>query len=206
MTTWDAWFPDVTVHATTAPDPLVRQAICRASREFFRRTRAWMQWLDPIATTAGEGEEYAFVLPAESQIVRVERATTNGRPLPIESFRQIPVDWLRHPEGQRAIVTQDLQQYALVGLFAASESVQVQVSLMPQPGATGIPDDLADRHLEAIAEGAKSILFLTPNTEFFRPDLAGAARLLFEQGIGAASIDAYRGHTNQVPRASVKWC
>ena len=205
-TTWDAWFPDVLVHVTTAPDPLVRQALCRASREFFRRTRAWMQWLDPIGTTAGEGQTYAFVIPAESQLVRVEQATAGKHPLPVESFRQIDRDWLEHPEGERAVVTQDLQQYALVGNFASAEAVQVQVSLMPQTGATGIPSYLADRHLESIAEGAKAILLLTPNTEFYRPDLAAAARMQFDRCIGAASLDAYRGHTNQVPRASVKWC
>jgi hypothetical protein len=47
---------------------------------------------------------------------------------------------------------------------------------------------------------------LTPNTEFFNPNLAAAARMAFDQGISVASVDAYRGHTNQVPRASVKWC
>lgn len=205
-TTWDAWLPDVLVHATTAPDPLVRQALCRASREFFRRTRSWMQWLEPTSTNAGEGQSYSFVLPAESQLVRVEQATANKMPLPIESFRQIDHDWLEHPQGERMLVTQDLKQYALVGSFASAETVQVQVSLMPQMAATGIPDYLAERHLEAIAEGAKAILLLTPSTEFYRPDLAAASRIMFERAIGLASFDAYRGHTNQVPRARVKWC
>jgi hypothetical protein len=206
MKNWSAWFPDVLVHVSGAPDPLVSHALCRASREFFRRTRAWMQWLDPVASRAGEGVTYDFDLPRGAQKVRIERATVGWRPLAIESFREVDRDCLAQPQGERALVSQDLQAFSLVGLFAAGEVVQVQASLMPTPDAKGLPDDLADRYLELIAEGAKAILMLTPDTEFYRPDLAAVSRAAFERGIGIASLDAYQGHTNNVPRARVKWC
>ena len=62
--------------------------------------------------------------------------------------------------------------FMLVGNTPAAEKVQVQVVLIPSATATGIPDYLASRYLEALAEGAKSELMLTPDTTFFNPELA----------------------------------
>jgi len=207
MKTWDAWFPDVLVYAPTAPDPLVRHAFRRAAQEFFERTRTWMEWLDPVATRAGQSQVYDFDAPRGAQLVRPEMATVGGIELPVSSYREIPRDWLNHPSATRALVTKDLQEFALVGLFAAGEVVQVQVSLKPSDDATGLPDYVAAvRNMKPIAEGAKAILLMTPDTDFFRPDLAAVAQAMFEQGVNAAALEAYQGHTNHVPRARVKWC
>lgn len=205
MATWDAWFPDVLVHAPAAPDPLVRQALCRAARDFLRRTRVWMVWLDPVPTVAGARVAYEFVLPAESQIVRVEQASINGRPLDVQSYRLRQADWTRYDDGEPAVVTRDLAEFILSGTAAAGDEVQVQVSLMPTLAATGIPDDLADRYLEPIARGALSVLLATPDVPFYKPDLAAAYGLMFEQAINTVAVDAYRGHTNEIPRARPKW-
>jgi len=203
VATWDAWFPDVLVHAPAAPDPLVRQAICRSAREFMRRTRVWTEWLQPVATTAGQGVSYTLALPPDSQPVRLERMTAGGRPADIANAWVEPADWTQWPEGPRTLISSDLATYVLRGDWAAGEEVQVQVSLMPTLGALGIPDPLAERHLEAIAAGAKSILLAMP--DFLAPELAAAYRMQFDQAIAAASIDRFRGHTSQIPRASVKW-
>ena len=193
------------VHAPAAPDPLVRQALCRASRTFFRRTRAWMEWLDANATQAGTGREYDFELPPQSELLRVERATVGGRPMEVQSYRDRSSDWATNPQGDRALVTRDLVTFVLTGDFGAGELVQAQASLIPKRNATGIPDHLADRYLEPIAHGALSILLATPDTPFYKPDLAGAYRLMFEQDINTVAVDAYRGHTNEIPRARPKW-
>jgi hypothetical protein len=205
VATWDAWFPDVLVHAPAAPDPLVRQALCRASRTFFRRTRAWMEWLDANATQAGTGREYDFEPPSQSELLRVERATVGGRPMEVQSYRDRSSDWATNPQGDRALVTRDLVTFVLTGDFGAGELVQVQASLIPKRNATGIPDHLADRYLEPIASGALSALLATPDVPFYKPDLAATYGLMFEQAINTATVDAYRGHTSQIPRASVKW-
>lgn len=205
MATWDLWFPDVLVHVTTAPDPLVRQALCRAAREFFKKTRAWTEWLDPATGGSAVAVEYDFDLPPQTELICFEQATLNGRPLSVDSFRQRPSDWTRHPEGNQAVVTRDLQTYHLVGDFAATDVVQAQVSLRPTLKATGIPDHLAERYLEAIAEGAKAILHMTPRADFTDPGMGAVERAMFEAAIANCTVDAYMGHTNQVPRARPKW-
>lgn len=205
MATWDFWFSDVMVHAPTAPDPLVRQALCRASREFLRRTRIWTEWLEATTTTEGMGVEYDFELPTQTELLRIEQATLNGQPLKVQSFRQRAKDWNQYPDGEKALVSRDLVTYNLTGMFSAGDVVQVQASLIPSLRATGLPDYLANSYLEPIAEGAKAILLLTPG-EYFKPDMAGIARALFESYINENSVDAYRSHTNEVPRARTKWC
>lgn len=206
MATWDLWFPDVVIHAATAPDPLVRQAINRAAREFFRRTRAWKEWMDGELSIAGTNVEYGFSLPNQSQIVRLERATKNGLSLGIDAFNAKSSDWTLDTSPDSAVVSRDLVDFTLTGTWATGDVVQVQASFMPTLAATGIPDHLASRYLEPITAGAKSILLLTPDTPFYRPDVAGSNRFIFEEEIAMATVDAWRGHTNVVPRATPSWC
>lgn len=205
MATWDQWFPMVLVHAPTAPDPLVRQALCRAAREFMRRTLAWMEWLEATKTAAGIGMEYDFELPTQTELVRVDGATVSGVPLDVQSYRQAVRDWTAHPDAGRSLVTRDMATFTLQGSFAASESVQVKACLMPTIAATGIPDHLASRYWEAIGEGAKSILLLTRG-DFYQPDLAAVAKGEFQNAIAEHAVDVHRGGTAQTPRSRPKWC
>lgn len=206
MKTWDAWFPDVMVHATSAPDPLVRLALCRASREFFRKTRAWVEWLDAETTSTNAGEEHDFDLPTQTELLRVEQATADGRPLAVSSYRQRPADWVRHTQGGgQGVISRDLVSFYLVGGLQAGAKVQVQASLIPTLNATGLPDHLGNRFFEAITEGAKSILLMTPG-DFFKPELAALSQAVFMGAINSHAVDAYKGHTAEVPRARPKWC
>lgn len=203
--TWDLWFPDVLVNATMAPDPLVRQAVCRAAREFLRTTKAWVEWLDASATVAGTGVEYDFDIPPQAELFRVDQATLNGTPLGVQSFRARNKDWTTD-ESSKSLISRDQVTYTLVGLFSAGDVVQVQATLIPTLKATGLPDFLANRYFEPIAEGAKAIVLMTLDTEFYKPDLAGMCRAKFVSAMNTHAVDAYLGHTTSVPRARPKWC
>lgn len=206
MATWSFWFPDVLVHAPQAPEPLVTHALNRAGREFFRRTRAWTEWLEPQATMAGEGREYDLELPPQADAVRLERATVGGAPLAIGAWRQLERDPMQHGDGDRALVCGDLLVFNLLGRFAAGEQLQVQVALMPKATATGIPDPLAQTYLEPIAEGAKAQLLATTGAPFHDPKAATVAQLAFERLVAQHAVDVFRSHTSGVPRAAVAWC
>lgn len=206
MAKWDYWYPQVLVHVPGAPNPLIAGALRTAARDFFRRTRAWVEWLDPVRTGGGVTAEYDFDLPIESELFALEQATRGGRPYPVQSFRQRQSDPTQFSADQDlGLLSRDLQTFMLVGNMPTDETVQVQVVLIPSAAATGIPDRLASRHLEALAEGAKAQLMLTPDTLFFNPDLAAVANGKFEQAISEASVQAYRGHTKNIPRARPKW-
>lgn len=204
-TTWDAWYPLVLPHARTAPYPLVDQAVLESARTFLKRTRAWMEWLDATPTQAGVSVEYWFELPARTEMVRLERATLNGVPLTVASYREQPTDWTTTQSGP-AVVSRDLVAFNLLGHHPAAQSVQAQASLMPARDSTGLPSALASRFLDVIAEGAKGRLLLIKNTDFYAPDLAAVANAEFERGVGGHGYDVYRGHTGITPRARPKWC
>lgn len=205
MTPWQAWLSDVSRYAHSAPIPLAEHALNRAAREFMRRTRAWMLWLEPEINSTSR--EFFIPLPVRTDLVRIEQATIGANPVPVQSYRLERSDWTRHSGGSIAVVSGDLLSFTLTGVNAnPSEPVQIQASLMPSVRSEGLPDELAARFREAIAAGAIADLLLTPNTKFFSPDLAAVFRSDFERWVNSHCVDAFRGHTNQVPRSTVKWC
>lgn len=205
MIALEQWFPLVLVHVRGAPDPLVTNAIRRAAREFFKRTRVWTEWLDATLATGTHATEYDFDLPTGSELVRVEQATVNGNPLPVQSYRQLLKDWTSNQVDGPSIVSRELASFHLAGSFSPTDSIQAQVSLMPSVSAKSIPDTYATRYQEAIAEGAKAILLMVPG-DFYDPQGAQFAKSIFEAAINSAAVDAYRSHTNNVPRSTPKWC
>lgn len=206
MKTWDAWFPFVMVHAPTAPDPLVRQALCQAAREFFRRTYAWVEWLESeTASDGNQAMQHDFDLPMHAELLRIEKATSNGNPIAVSAFRQAEADPDLHATTDRGVASRDQASFQVFGGVGVGELVQIQASLIPVIGAPGVPDHLGARYHEALAEGAKSILLMVKG-EFFDPDKAALSSAMFERAIGAAGVDSYLGHTKSVPRANPKWC
>lgn len=206
MATWDVFLPEVMPHALTAPHPLVVRHLRNAARTFFRRTQAWVEWLQPEATTAGAGVVYGFALPAQTEVVRLRRATRNGRPLSVENFRERCSDPAQHPgEGPNGIVSADMIEFTLPASSSEGDAIQAQVSLMPSRTAERLPDHLANRFLDAIADGAKSTLLLVPG-DFNDPAMAGVWAAQFDFAIGEAQGDAYMGQTTTVPRPKPRWC
>ena len=204
MALWSAFHPDVLVYVPGCPDPTVEQALRDASIEFFRRTRAWMEWLEPIVT-GGTLREYELELPTGAEVVRIERATRAGQPLEVQGFRTLTSDPARIAGGDLALVSGDRVSVVLTQAVAPRERVQVQASLMPTATATGLGDTLFGQHRQAIAEGAKHRLLRMPGP-LHKPREAEEARLLFEAAVARAGVDAWRSHTNATPRARPKWC
>jgi hypothetical protein len=201
---WSAFYPDVLVYVPGCPDPTVDQALRDASIEFFRRTRAWMEWLEPIFT-AGALREYELELPTGAEVVRIERATRNGQPLEVQGFRTLAADPARTAGGDLALVSADRVAVLLTQAVAPKERVQVQASLRPTATAAGLGDTLFGQHRQAIAEGAKHRLLRMPGP-LHKPREAEEARLLFEAAVARAGVDSWRSHTNATPRAQPKWC
>lgn len=133
---WSAFVPLLAPYAAACPNPLLEAEARRAAIRFFRRTRAWVEWLDPVLSMEGKAE-YDMDVPTGADVVRVERATLGGNPLAILSFRDAPRILL-------ALIWQAKAWSAptVKPLCWAMPSLQVQVALAPSLSATGLPDDL----------------------------------------------------------------
>lgn len=205
MALWSALYPDLTMFVPGCPDPVLEQEVRKAAREFFRRTRAWTQWLDEIPLS-DKLREYDVDLPTGAEVVILEKATLNGRPIEASGYRALSADPIEHEgTGGLAVVSADRLTLLLTQAAGKGDRLQVQASLMPTRTSTGIPDLLLSKHAEAIAEGAKHRLMRTPGP-LHRPIEAEEARVLFEAAVASASVSAWRGNTNVTPRARPKWC
>lgn len=204
MAAWADFHPHVLVYVPGCPDPLVEQELRRAAAEFFTRSLAWMEWLPEIVTTADE-RTYNLVLPAGAEIVRLEQATADDRPIEVSIHREQMADPATVPSGERAATTGDRQTLTLLRTVPVGTRLRAQVSLMPSLTAASLPDRLFTKHLDAIVSGARFRLKRMPGP-LNDPKGAQLARDEFESAIAATSVGAWRGHTSQTPRARPKWC
>ena len=201
---WSAFVPYLAPYAASCPNPLVEAEARRAAIRFFRRTRAWVEWLDPVLSKDG-AVEYDLDVPNGADVVRVERATLDGKPLPVLSFRDAPKDFARSDLTSQGLVSANRKTFVLGNAVAAGLTLQVQVALAPSLSATSLPDDLFELHGLDIANGALSAILAVPGAAFFQPDLAMLKGAHFEGAINAVSVDAWRGFTASTPRVKAKF-
>lgn len=203
MATWDVFLPDVRVHVPDAPDPLVRQALRRASRQFCRRTRAWRAW---VTCTAGDPREYTMTLPTGAAVVRIERVTVDRKPLDLVPFHWPEHDPIEHADAEDVgVVSEDLATLVVTGPEITGD-IRALLSLMPTRQATGVGDFVAERYLEAIASGAASDLLRTRGADWYDPQAANICEGQFQAGIAQACDDVTKWHTSTRPRARINWC
>lgn len=207
MATWDLWFPEVLVSVPGCPDPLVRQALNRAARDFLHRTRAWCEWLEPVVNSSTELDaQYDFEVPNGSEIVVMEYATINGKPLRQHTLRTINRDMPRFDAPQPGMYSEDRQVFSVTGGVPPGQQIQIRATLKPTLTASGIPDYLANQHFEAIASGALAVLLSKRGTPFSDLSTAAIEASKFEAAIGSARAAVYMGHTTTMPRNKLKMC
>ena len=196
-------YPDVLPYVPGCPDPMLDQEIRRAAIEFFRRSRAWMAWLDPIVVSSAI-QEYDLDLPANAQVFRIEAASLNGREYPVSGLRALTADPSYDNAEQAAAVSLDRLSVVLTQALGDGDRLQIRAALTLSKTALSLDDALFDQHSDAIVEGAKYRLMRVPGV-LHKPQEAQEARGNFEAAIAAASHSAWRGHTNATPRARVSW-
>lgn len=202
---WSALHPQMLPWVTGAPEPRINQALVKAGREFFRRTRAWREWLAVITTVDGQ-RQYTLTRPTGTEVVRLEAATLDGRPFAVLSA-QVFEDNLALREGAvHGLVSEDRRTVQLVRAVAAGSALQLRASLLPLEGATGLPDAVMAHCGDDVAQGALADLLSQPNAPWRDPLEAKDRRGMFEVAIGCKSVEAYRGAVGGMPRARVKWC
>jgi hypothetical protein len=202
---WSTFVPYLAPYAAACPNPLLEAEARRAAIRFFRRTRAWVEWLDPVLSLAGKAE-YDMDVPTGADVVRVERATLGDKPLPVLSFRDAPRDFASADLANQGLLSANRKTFVLGNAVAAGLTLQVQVALAPGLTSTGLPDDLFELHGLDIANGALAVILAVPGVEFYQPDLAMRKGAHFEAAINTVSVDAWRGFTASTPRVKAKFC
>lgn len=204
MKTWDQFFPDILVHVPGCPDPTVEHAVLRAAQEFLDTTRVWKIWLDDTATVADQ-TEYFLPLESNSELVRLERATLDGRQIDVRAEEDLPADWRSYPNTlSTGVHSTDRKTMVLLPAQQSGLVLMVQASLKPSETATGVENDLFDLYREAISAGAVARL----KDEVDKPytDGVGAQkwRGRFEGHMNTTSLRRARGFSSFRRRPQIK--
>jgi hypothetical protein len=203
---WSAFMPELMTFAHGCPIPVAESKARQAAIEFFRRTRAWVEWLDPVTSIASASAEYDMEPPSGADVIRIEQATIGGNQVPVASFRDVAQDWERQALSELQLVSRDLKTFRMGGTAAAGLLIQVQAALIPSRTSTGIPDDLFEKYVDDIAHGARAKILSIPGTTFYNPDIFMLEQSAFESSIATKSVDAWRGLTKNTPRSRVNFC
>lgn len=195
--------PDTMVHAPSAPDPFARQALRRAARELCNRTYVWREWIACVKAVSPVSQ-YTFTLPTDSEIVRFEKVTLDGAPIEVLDFKAGTRDPVTHAaDDPLGAASNGLVTFTLSG-GEVTGTVKAFVSLMPTPLAATCPSLLV-RYMECIAHGAAASLCATPGASFENKDTSTRLRAMFEDELGSAGNDVFRGHRAAQPRAAISW-
>ncbi|TYK70280.1 hypothetical protein FSY45_24770 [Comamonas sp. Z1] len=204
MATWDNWMPELQLAAPTAPVPLIHLCLNRAARDFCANTRAWQVWLDPVQATGDATQEYGLDLPMGAEVVRLEAATLDGKPLEVVMAMDTEGDPVAMSR-LRGLVCTDLQNFYLPS--GQVGAVRVKCTLQPTISASTVPDLVASRFFEALRDGALSELLAKDNTDFFKPELAAVHLERFNQAKNTAQAAVWRNHGTRGGGArKVGWC
>lgn len=204
MAVWSDLHPDVLVFVPGCPEPFLNQELRRAAAEFFRDSKAWLEWLAPI-TVSGTQREYAIPLPTDSALVDLKQATVDGNPVGLLSFKAQEKNPATRENERPGIVTADRVEITLTRTFTPGASIELQACLMPSRSAETLPDALMQQYGEAIVAGARYRLMRTPGP-LNNPQGAADALGEYQRHLGKFGFQAYQGNAPSVPRARPKWC
>ena len=196
--------PELVLAAPKAPVPLIHLSLNRAARTFLKATRAWQEWLEPTDVTGEAFKEYTFDLPQGAELLRLERATLNGRPLEVANARDLPADpWQQELQGRAYLATTNLSEFTV--RTSGAGRLQVYASLIPGLRGNMVPDEVATLYHEAIREGAKAELLNTEGTDYYKPNQAGVALAFFQRAMDEATTDVWRSNTSRGSRGRTSW-
>lgn len=203
MKAWSQFFPDILAEVPGCPDSMLERALVRAAQEFCSGTHVWKIWLSDT-TTVLDVIDYDIELEANSELVRLEKAILDGRPIKTTTEEALPEDWSVNPASVASCVfTHDRKTLTLLPPPAAGLMLRVQAVLKPSNAATGIEDHLFDHYVDEIAMGAIARLMQKSNVPFSNPAKGIELQRQFTHEIARIGFHKDRGFSSRMNRAKV---
>jgi hypothetical protein len=204
-TEYTEWYDEVLPEVAGCPTELALNAIKQTAIRFCHRTRVWKEFVDLITVTATD-EVYDIPTPRDAESVRILRGWYDGKELEILQEEQVndmfPDDWTLQTGTPLYIMQTAPDCFYLVPRPEATvvDAVKLFVALKPTREATGLPSFVYERYLDSITHGVKARLFSMASVRWSNPSLASYYVGMFEEDIGNANVDAYKGFGKARPR------
>lgn len=210
MKAWSYWFPDLMPHVPGCPQVLAEHELRRAAQAFFFQTRAWKVDVGPVTVTAGTPEWATATGDVEQDLVRVEAAWIDGKPIEPTTAekldRDYADDWRSHtgtPTAYLQLTPGVLQLYPVPLVDVA---LKLRLSVSPSEVSTGLPDEMAVKYRDLMHVGAKSRLMMYPGKPWTNFDLSGVYGTAFNNLVAQATAEAARGQVQARIPSRVNWC
>lgn len=195
-------YPKVRIEAPGAPDPLIKDVVGDAMRDFFRESEVWrytcpslLDWTTAaVFPTLSAGTE----IPADTRVIRVDRVKyasdgTNLKTVPFSTRQQLDdeyPDWEVRTGSSPQRWTNDGigADPRLIPIATANVlgSLQVRVIIAPTSAMTDIPAYWYDEYHDLWRFGALGRLLKMPGRDWTNPEMAAYYFKLYNEGIALA--------------------
>lgn len=212
MRAWSTWLPDLLPQVRMLPRLVAEQFVLRAAQDATERSRAWIVRSESIEVLAGSTDLELTFAEADVELVRIERAYLDGKPLSPSMVGDMVdlagEDW-RSTTGAPTHIVQ-LSPWSVrlypTPLDDAATGLSADCALRPSEASSGLPDDVAERLRQAIGRGAVARLLLLSGRPWSDPKLGAAYMAEYNGFIAAANWAATKGHGRaSVRRPSISW-
>lgn len=188
--------PDV----SGCPDILILDAILLAGIEFCKRTKIIKETLS-INTVIGQAD-YALNVASGTQpeeILSVKRGDEEH--LTPSSFKDFDDHHLNTLSGTPQYFYMSGGNTLQLGKIPeAVETLSVIVRTRPSRDATTLPDEIVDRYMDELANGAKARLMIMKDKAWTDLDMAGLHKQMFEDAINKTNIRDAKGSARKPMR------
>ncbi|MBP6638224.1 MAG: hypothetical protein KA179_11095 [Sulfuritalea sp.] len=189
VTPWAQMIPEALALVPECPNPIIRDALHKAMREFFSTSRAWRGKQLTLLTTVVAQESYNANPPANAEVAQVMSCYRDTEEVECEVPGEED-DFYPAETGSdyRISVSDDGLYYELHPAPAsAGEVLKGSVAYTLAENATGVPTWVYREHRYAIACGAAAHLVAQPGKPWTDREAYKAHRDTFEAAIRDAS-------------------
>lgn len=192
LTSLDLLVRDVAPHVPECPQPLIREKLLRACRDFFSASYCWRERRITLLTTVQGQQAYAYAIPANAELLQVMSAwdgdTEVDADLPGDDDEYSP-DF----EQKDVVVgvSDDGSELELRPLPNTTGTViKGSVSYTLAENASAIPSWVYREYREGLAAGAASLLVIQPQKPWSNPGAFPGLRALFSDAVSDATNKA----------------
>jgi len=203
------FLPQVLPSVLHCPQLLARNAVLEAAIEFCERT--WVDQYDvPAISSIALTPSYVLAPRTNTEIVEVIDVRYDGKHIDPTSRAELDlanpdIEWQAETGEVKAYIVDP--PYSTIRLVdapadAITDGLKVRVALRPTHTATAVEDLLYFKHLQAIAAGAKAILYGMPDKPWTRVARQKEERDNFDTAVGTASVHRAKGFSRMPQRTT----
>jgi hypothetical protein len=190
----DVFLPEIAPNVVGCPEPLIKNALVTAAREFCSRTLCWQVSLPKVELSDGDFP-YSIPTPTDGDLARVLSVRTdylNLSPTTVSMLDNI-VNWEEHFGAPGLFYITPTGKLVLYPRLSEPIEIRVTAAYTVSFDAAQLEDLLFNYWRDAIVSGTLKYLQAMPNKGWSNPDHAMIHGSRFENGMKMCAAEVLRG-------------